>query len=132
MLSARGIRLRTLTLLRVSGSVMQVRIVLMLNTLLKALHAFMNRLLLIFYFFFLIDPATPEIYPLPLPDPLPISVPITHANADAPEACLAAARLAMMYREKFHGDVVIDIVGYRRHGHNEGDEPAYTQPVMYE
>src|SRR2546429_6149572 len=58
--------------------------------------------------------------------------PIVHVNADDPEACLAAARLAMMYREKFHGDVVIDVVGYRRHGHNEGDEPAYTQPVMYE
>ena len=59
-------------------------------------------------------------------------VPIIHVNADDPEACLAAARLAMMYRDKFHGDVVIDVVGYRRHGHNEGDEPAYTQPVMYE
>ncbi len=59
-------------------------------------------------------------------------VPIVHVNADDPEACLAAARLAMMYREKFHGDVVLDVVGYRRHGHNEGDEPAYTQPVMYE
>ena len=58
--------------------------------------------------------------------------PIIHVNADDPEACLAAARLAMLYRDKFHGDVVIDVVGYRRHGHNEGDEPAYTQPVMYE
>jgi 2-oxoglutarate dehydrogenase E1 component len=59
-------------------------------------------------------------------------VPIVHVNADDPEACLAAVRLAMMYREKFHGDVVIDVVGYRRHGHNEGDEPAYTQPLLYE
>jgi 2-oxoglutarate dehydrogenase E1 component len=58
--------------------------------------------------------------------------PIIHVNADDPEACLAAARLAMLYRDKFHADVVIDVVGYRRHGHNEGDEPAYTQPVMYE
>jgi 2-oxoglutarate dehydrogenase E1 component len=57
-------------------------------------------------------------------------VPIIHVNSDDPEACLAAARLAWMYREKFHGDVVIDLVGYRRYGHNEGDEPAYTQPLM--
>ncbi|HEY6223350.1 MAG TPA: multifunctional oxoglutarate decarboxylase/oxoglutarate dehydrogenase thiamine pyrophosphate-binding subunit/dihydrolipoyllysine-residue succinyltransferase subunit [Gemmatimonadales bacterium] len=58
--------------------------------------------------------------------------PIIHVNADDPEAALAAVRLAMMYREKFRNDVVIDVVGYRRHGHNEGDEPAYTQPLMYE
>ena len=57
--------------------------------------------------------------------------PIIHVNSDDAEACLAAARLAWMYREKFHGDVVIDLVGYRRYGHNEGDEPAYTQPRMY-
>src|SRR5213075_22579 len=58
--------------------------------------------------------------------------PIIHVNADDPEACLAAVRLAMMYRVKFHGDVVIVLVGYRRFGHNEADEPAYTQPLMYE
>ncbi len=57
--------------------------------------------------------------------------PIVHVNADDPEACLAAARLAMMYREAFGHDVVIDLVGYRRYGHNEGDEPAYSQPAMY-
>ncbi len=58
-------------------------------------------------------------------------VPIVHVNADDPHACLTAVRLAMMYRQKFHGDVVINLVGYRRHGHNECDEPRYTQPLMY-
>jgi 2-oxoglutarate dehydrogenase E1 component len=58
-------------------------------------------------------------------------IPIIHVNADDPEACVAAVRLAMMYREKFHEDALIDLVGYRRHGHNEGDEPTYTQPLMY-
>ena len=52
-------------------------------------------------------------------------------NADDPEACLAAVRLAMTYRTEFRDDFVIDLVGYRRHGHNEGDEPAYTQPLLY-
>ncbi len=59
-------------------------------------------------------------------------VPIVHVNGDDPEACLAAIRLALAYRERFHGDFLIDVVGYRRHGHNEEDEPAYTQPRMYE
>ncbi|MDQ2940826.1 MAG: multifunctional oxoglutarate decarboxylase/oxoglutarate dehydrogenase thiamine pyrophosphate-binding subunit/dihydrolipoyllysine-residue succinyltransferase subunit, partial [Chloroflexota bacterium] len=57
--------------------------------------------------------------------------PIIHVNSDDPEACLAAARLAMLYRERFGGDLVIDLIGYRRYGHNEGDEPSYTQPQMY-
>ena len=59
-------------------------------------------------------------------------IPIVHVNADDPDACLSAIRLAHAYRERFHGDVVVDVVGYRRHGHNEEDEPAYTQPMMYE
>ncbi len=58
-------------------------------------------------------------------------IPIVHVNADDPEACLSAVRLAMAYRARFHDDVVIDLIGYRRHGHNEGDEPAYTQPTQY-
>jgi 2-oxoglutarate decarboxylase len=58
-------------------------------------------------------------------------VPIVHVNADDPEACLAAVQLAMMYRDKFANDCVINLVGYRRSGHNEGDEPRYTQPMMY-
>ena len=58
-------------------------------------------------------------------------IPIVHVNADDPVACLEAARLAWGYRAKFQRDFVIDLIGYRRHGHNEGDEPSFTQPVLY-
>jgi 2-oxoglutarate dehydrogenase E1 component len=58
------------------------------------------------------------------------NVPIVHVNADDVEACAAAVRLAMAYRERWQRDVVIDVIGYRRFGHNETDEPAYTQPAM--
>jgi multifunctional 2-oxoglutarate metabolism enzyme len=58
------------------------------------------------------------------------NVPIIHVNADDPEACVAGVRLAMAYRERWGRDVVIDLIGYRRFGHNETDEPAYTQPLM--
>ena len=58
-------------------------------------------------------------------------IPIVHVNADDPIACLEAARLAWEYRARFRRDFLIDLVGYRRYGHNEGDEPAYTQPLLY-
>lgn len=61
-----------------------------------------------------------------------VQAPILHVNGDDPEACVRVSKLAFEYRQKFHKDVVLHIVCYRRFGHNEGDEPSYTQPQMYE
>ncbi|HEY2182103.1 MAG TPA: multifunctional oxoglutarate decarboxylase/oxoglutarate dehydrogenase thiamine pyrophosphate-binding subunit/dihydrolipoyllysine-residue succinyltransferase subunit [Solirubrobacteraceae bacterium] len=58
-------------------------------------------------------------------------VPIVHVNADDVQACMSAVRLAFAFRQEFGHDVLIDLIGYRRFGHNESDEPAYTQPEMY-
>ena len=58
-------------------------------------------------------------------------IPVMHVNADDPLACIEAARTAFAYRQKFRKDFMIDLIGYRRYGHNEGDEPRFTQPVMY-
>ena len=58
-------------------------------------------------------------------------IPVVHVNADDPVSCLSAARLAVAYRQRFGKDFLIDLVGYRRWGHNEGDEPTFTQPRMY-
>ncbi|MDA1475050.1 2-oxoglutarate dehydrogenase E1 component [Bacillus changyiensis] len=59
-------------------------------------------------------------------------IPIVHVNADDPEACLSAVQLAVEYRETFNKDFLIDLIGYRRFGHNEMDEPATTQPMLYD
>ncbi|HEY2845000.1 MAG TPA: multifunctional oxoglutarate decarboxylase/oxoglutarate dehydrogenase thiamine pyrophosphate-binding subunit/dihydrolipoyllysine-residue succinyltransferase subunit, partial [Bryobacteraceae bacterium] len=63
---------------------------------------------------------------------LAIQAPILHVNGDDPEACVAATELAFEYRQRFHKDVVLDMVCYRKHGHNEGDDPSYTQPLVYQ
>ena len=59
-------------------------------------------------------------------------MPVIHVNADDPSACIESARTAIAYRQKFHKDFVINLIGYRRYGHNEGDEPRFTNPLMYQ
>ena len=61
-----------------------------------------------------------------------IQAPVLHVNADEPELVHKAMHLALEYREKFHKDIFVDIIGYRRYGHNEQDQPAFTQPMMYQ
>jgi 2-oxoglutarate dehydrogenase E1 component len=60
-----------------------------------------------------------------------VQIPIFHVNGDDPEAAYRVLQIALDYRQEFHKDVVIDLIGFRLHGHNEGDEPTYTQPLMY-
>jgi 2-oxoglutarate dehydrogenase E1 component len=81
---------------------------------------------------FTTDPAHARSTPYATDVAKMLSVPIFHVNGEDPEAVVQIARLALEYRQLFARDVVIELLCYRRHGHNEGDEPGFTQPLMYE
>lgn len=81
---------------------------------------------------FTTDPRFARLTPYPLDIAKSINAPIFHVNADDVEAVVFIMNLAADYRAHFHADVIIDLVGYRKHGHNETDQPAFTQPLMYQ
>ncbi|CAM4323265.1 2-oxoglutarate dehydrogenase E1 component [Palleronia rufa] len=80
---------------------------------------------------FTTSPAFSRTSPYPTDIALMVEAPIFHVNGDDPEAVVHAAKVATEFRQKFHKDVVLDIICYRRFGHNEGDEPMFTNPAMY-
>ena len=80
---------------------------------------------------FTTSPRNSRSTPYPSDVALMVQAPIFHVNGDDPEAVVFAAKVATEYRQKFHKDVVVDMFCYRRFGHNEGDDPTFTQPVMY-
>ena len=80
---------------------------------------------------FTTSPAYSRSSPYPTDVGKMVMAPIFHVNSDDPEAVIHAARIATEFRQEFGVDVILDVIGYRRFGHNEGDEPMFTQPKMY-